>query len=85
MFETLVKGLPIWFELILRQWDVLRDKWKDVFVRIFWGPFEICGFHLGIFSPQSPQHSTDWPPHSTDSCATFARLFDFFLILGSHF
>ena len=60
----------------MRQCGVLRDKWKDVFVRIFGGRFEICCFRLGIFSPQSPPHSTDSPPQT---CTIFARIFRFSL------
>lgn len=51
------------FETIVRL-RLERDKWKDVFVRIFRGRFEICSFRLGIFWPQSAPHSTDTALHT---------------------
>ena len=51
------------FETIVRL-RLERDKWKDVFVRIFRGQFEICSFRLGIFWPQSAPHSTDTALHT---------------------
>ena len=63
----ILKGLlPMLFELFetIVRLRLERDKWKDVFVRIFRGQFEICSFRLGIFWPQSAPHSTDTALHT---------------------